>query len=392
MAGRGQPGRVVYLELLDSLLSPDGGHSKARQRLFRDFPWMFTEGWNMERWGLRRRGAGSTAEGLGSVRGITFPLRSFPRVLLPVVVWVTQFVQLMLRRRAGILIAYGPLMGTGAAAARVVRRKSSRLVIRIINDFSARNRDLYGKERESRILQRLERFVLKRADLVLPMGASTHEIAARAGVSEERIVELPHPARRFDLEAPAEDDGPVRVVAAGRMVPEKGFDVLIAAFGSVAEEFPDVLLEVAGDGPQRAPLQSMAASMRVLERVRFRGWIPAEEMPGFYSGALVAVLPSRINEGLGMVLVEAGLAGCALVGSDVGGIRDIVRPDRTGMLVPPNDPAALSDALRALLGDPQKAKRLGAGAHAEARAYIEGRDDAVRRVRDRITALQTELG
>jgi glycosyltransferase involved in cell wall biosynthesis len=111
-------------------------------------------------------------------------------------------------------------------------------------------------------------------------------------------------------------------------------------------------------------------------------------MPPFFGGARVAVLPSRVNEGLGMVLVEAGLAKCALIGTDVGGIRDIVRPDRTGILVPPNDPEALAEALRALLGHPEQARRLGEGARAEALAYLGRRDEAVQRVRERLAALR----
>jgi glycogen(starch) synthase len=262
------------------------------------------------------------------------------------------------------------------------------LVVRIISDFSARTRALYGKRGESRILQALERFVLRRADLVLPMGSSTHQIATQAGVPEERILELPHPTPWF-RPTPARQDGRPRVACAGRLVPDKGFDVLVAAFAELAEEFPDVLLDVAGDGPQRSNLEALAASLGLADRVRFRGWLSADSMPDFFGGALVAVLPSRINEGLGMVLVEAGVAGCALIGTDVGGIRDIVHPDRTGLLVPPNDYAALADALRMLLRDPELARRLGKGAQAEARAYIGRRDEAVQRVRERVNALLT---
>jgi glycosyltransferase involved in cell wall biosynthesis len=383
------PRRVVYLELLDSLLDTDAGEGRARYRLGRDFPWLPGEGWEVERWGLRRSKRIPYAAEPTSLRGPTFPLPAFPRVLLPVVVWATQFVRALLRPRAGIFVAYSPLMAAGAAAARYLRPRSV-LVVRVISDFSARAGALYGRPRESRILRAIEGFAFRRADLVVPMGSSTRELAARAGVTEDRIVELPHPAPWFGAKPiPVERGGPPRIAAAGRLVPDKGFDVLLAAFAEIADEHPEVELDLAGDGPERPNLETMAASLGIADRVRFRGWVGSNAMPGLFGAAAIAVLPSRINEGLGMVLVEAGLAGCALVGSDVGGIRDIVLPERTGILVPPNDPGALADGLRTLLRDPEKAERLGAGAQAEARAYIGRRDAAALRVRDRIEALRT---
>jgi glycosyltransferase involved in cell wall biosynthesis len=111
-------------------------------------------------------------------------------------------------------------------------------------------------------------------------------------------------------------------------------------------------------------------------------------MRGFFGGALISVLPSIVNEGLPTVLLEAGLAGCALIGSDVGGIRDIVHPDRTGMLVPPNDPGALADALRTLLRDPERRERLGAAAEVEARTSLGRWDQAVKRVQERMHSLR----
>jgi glycosyltransferase involved in cell wall biosynthesis len=390
MRTRELPKKIVYLELLDSLLDPDGGEGRTRYRLGRDFPWLLGEGWEVERWGLRRSKRIPYTTEPRTLRGPTFPLPAFPRVLLPAVVWATQFVRALRRPRSGISLAYSPVTGTGAAAARVFRRRSSVLVVRIISDFSARTGALYGRPRETRILKALERFVLRRADLVLPMAPFTHQLASQAGVPEERILELPHPAPWFGLEViPAERDGPRRIAGAGRLVREKGFDLLLVAFAEIAEEYPDVLLDVAGDGAEGSNLNALATSLGIADRVRFRGWIGANAMPGFFGGAVVAVLPSRINEGLPMVLVEAGLAGCALVGSDVGGIKDVIRPDRTGVLVPPNDPESLANALRTLLREPERASRMGAEARKESLAYVGRRDEAIRLVRERLDALRS---
>ncbi len=167
----------------------------------------------------------------------------------------------------------------------------------------------------------------------------------------------------------------------------KGFDVLLRAFAVLAPEVDDVVLELAGDGPERDRLEGLAAELGLEQRVRFHGWLPAGRMRDFFAGALVSVLPSRVEEGLGMVLVEAGVAGCALVGSDLGGIRDIVRSASTGVLVPPEDPVATADALRRLLADRDEARRLGAGARAAALAYVGDREAALCELRRRFDEL-----
>ena len=390
MAANELPRKVIYLELIDSLMDRDGGESRARFYLAWDFPWLFADGWAIERWGLRRSKPGPSQSEVGAVRGLTFPLPAFPRLLLPVVVWATQFVQSVVRPRAGILVAYSPVMGTGAAMARFLRRSFPLLVIRITSDvWSSRARVLGGRRVEPRIVQALERFVLARADLILTVGPFTHDIVRGFGVHEDRILELPRPTSWHGVDVPhVEEGGPPRVAVAGRLVLDKGFDVLLLSFAKIAEEFPDLVLDVAGDGPERANLQRLADSLGIADRVRFPGWLDGDSMQRFFGGALISVLPSPLSEGLPAALLEAGLAGCALIGTDVGGIRDIVQPDRTGILIPPNDHMALTDALRTLLRDPERARRLGEEAQAVARAHLERRDEAVQRVRERMNALR----
>jgi glycosyltransferase involved in cell wall biosynthesis len=389
------PKTLVYLEALFSLTEAGGGAGRVHFRVRRDFPWIFEEPWVIERWGLRRaerhsarRQAGGTQG--NAVRGPRFPFPVFPRVFLLPVMWVTHLLQGLLRPRAGIFVAYSPIVGVGAAVARLLRRRTPVLIVRIIEDPTAKDRLLYRKRVEPWVLERLGGFALRRADLVLPMGPFTHELATRAGVPEERIIELSHPTRWEGAEPPAgEADGPPRIVGAGRLIPEKGFDLLLLAFADLTDEFPDVRLELAGDGVQRPDLERLANDLELGDRVRFMGWIPGQGMGSFFSGARVAVLPSRMNEGLGMVLVEAGVAGCALVGTDVEGIRDIVHPGRTGILVPPNDFEVLAEALRSLLRDPDEARRLGAGAREEALAFVGRRDAALQEIRQRVEALRS---
>lgn len=384
------PRRLVYLELLDSMFDWDGGSSRAAGRIARDFPWTIDQEWEMERWGLRYPFRGTPPGGESvPLRGLALPFRVFPRVLLPMLVWMIQFVLALRRPRAGIMLAYSPLMAAGVAAARFFR-PSSVLVVRVIESVSSRARHLYRRPVEARVLRAIERFGLRRADLVIPVGPFTHEIATAAGVREGKILELPNPVsfRVAQLASTAAPGGPIRLVSAGRLVPEKGIDVLILAFAEVFDEIPDVVLEVAGDGPQRPALEKLVERLGIEARVKFAGYLPPDSMPSFLAGASLAVLPSRVEEGLPRVLVEAGLAGCALVGTDLGGIKDIVEPDRTGVLVPPNNPGALAEALLRLLRDPGQLRRLGREAQGRSRKYLHGRESALRAIRERMEVLR----
>lgn len=180
---------------------------------------------------------------------------------------------------------------------------------------------------------------------------------------------------------------PARVVTAARLIRGKGIDTLLTAFASLVEEEPGVCLEIAGEGKERPALEHLASRLGLGDRIRFRGWIPAHDMPAFFGPALVAALPSRVEEGHPMALREAALAGCALVGTDLGGIRDVVQQGETGLLVPPEDPHALAKALRHLLQNPDEARELGMMARKRALEYFQGRDQALQDLRARIYAL-----
>jgi glycosyltransferase involved in cell wall biosynthesis len=171
---------------------------------------------------------------------------------------------------------------------------------------------VYGSPPLARALDAIERFVLRHADLVIPMAGFTRDVAIRAGVAEDRILDLPIPPRWGTTEVPERSaDGSTRIAVAARLERPKAVEVLVHAFASVAEDIGDVSLEVAGDGRERPKLEELVSRLGLDHRVRFHGWVPAQDMPRFFSEARVDVLPSRVEEGHGMALREAALAGCA---------------------------------------------------------------------------------
>ncbi|MGH2747959.1 MAG: glycosyltransferase family 4 protein [Actinomycetota bacterium] len=379
--------RIVYLEAVTPLLSDPQSRGRALAWVGRDFPWAVGDGWSLEWWGVRSRADRTVSLDGMRVRGPRVPFKRLPRIVLMACAWATHLVLALRYPRAAILLARSPSLGVGAAVARRIRRGSS-LVVRVVERSSSKALNLYGSERVFRILDTLDRFALRRADLVFLLGEFTTTLARRAGVADDRILVVPSPTSWGGV-APVPDGArnPQAVACAARLHPEKGIDVLIRAFAAVSSEFPEAVLDIAGEGRERASLESLSAELGVAGRVRFRGWLDPRDMPAFLAGASIAVLPSRVEEGQSRALQEAGLAGCALIGSDCGGIRDVVKPGRTGLLVPPDDPDRLADALRRLLKNPQEARRLGEGARALAVAHFARRNAALDQLKQRMYAL-----
>lgn len=134
-------------------------------------------------------------------------------------------------------------------------------------------------------------------------------------------------------------DGPLRLVAVGRLDPVKGHDVLLRALVDV----PDAVLTVLGEGHARPSLEKAVADRGLADRVRLPGW--SEDVAGELRAYDVLVLPSR-SEGWPLTVVEAMLAGLPVVATTVGSVPEIVQDGRTGLLVPKDDAAALAVALR----------------------------------------------
>ncbi len=139
------------------------------------------------------------------------------------------------------------------------------------------------------------------------------------------------------------------VGALGRLHVNKGFDILLQAAALLRERGISVKLQIAGDGPEDDTLKTLAARLGLgAEDLEFTGWVTG---PADYLAKLdLFVLPSRV-EPFGLVVVEAMAAGVPVISSDIDGPRTILRSGELGVMVPPEDPSALADAIAAALAD-----------------------------------------
>ncbi len=171
------------------------------------------------------------------------------------------------------------------------------------------------------------------------------------------------------------DRGPL-VVSVSRLVPRKGMDVLIEAAGRLATSYPDLVVAIAGDGRELERLQRQAA--RSPADVRVLGRVGDQDRASLLGAADVFVMACRTRwlgleqEGFGIVFLEAAAAGVPQVAGDSGGASEAVLDGETGLVVRnPGDPGAVAEALRSLLADPRRRRRMGRAA----RARVQGSFD-----------------
>lgn len=183
-----------------------------------------------------------------------------------------------------------------------------------------------------------------------------------AGIDGARLVHLPNfvpagtsePSRRPSR----------RVACVSRLSHEKGVDVLVDAVAFLDD---DVGVDIAGDGPDRARLEDRARDLVPPGRITFHGQVPREQAMQLLRSAAVTAVPSRCYENQPMVVLEAFSVGTPVVGSDLGGISELIRDGRDGLVVPPGDPVALAGALQELLDRPAQARLMGSRGRDRAR-------------------------
>jgi glycogen(starch) synthase len=176
------------------------------------------------------------------------------------------------------------------------------------------------------------------------------------------------------VDPPAEEPAPLppipHVLALGRLVPAKGFDVALQAFAALAAEFSDAQFTIAGDGASREELQTLSRDLGLEARVHFVGWVEPAQVPTLLSEASVVVMPSR-REGLPLVAVQAALMARPIVATQAGGLREIVIDELTGLTVAEDDAVGVAAAVGRLLRDVEAASRMGHRARAHVRTALD---------------------
>ena len=211
--------------------------------------------------------------------------------------------------------------------------------------------------------QRCVRFTMPWANRVVLCSNTFRDFAIRGeGATSAQLITIPNSIRLADYALPidraalrAELGMPTDEIllgSVGRLVPQKGFDVLLRALALIPRR--DIRLLIAGTGGEEATLRRLAAELGVEDRVCFAGY--RRDVPRLMKCFDLYTHASRF-EGMPIVVLEAMASGCPIVATAVDGTRELIENGVHGLLVPPENPASLAEAIQAALADPAAAVR-----------------------------------
>lgn len=205
--------------------------------------------------------------------------------------------------------------------------------------------DVEAPQRGTEFDRRVFRATLREADAVTACsGALLGQALASApeAASKARVIYNGIPVPAEAVASGAGNDAPF-YFAAGRMVPKKGFDVLVRAIALCAEGGHPVRLELAGDGPERGRLETLAKQLHAAEHIHFAGTLERDALLGRMSECRAVIVPSR-REPFGMVALEGMAYGKPVIATHVDGLAEVLE-DAAGVMAPPDNPRALAEAI-----------------------------------------------
>jgi len=264
---------------------------------------------------------------------------------------------------ADIIIAQDPKTGFLAYYANIFAKKP--VIFQMCQDF-IEYLELYDFNfLLKRFIIGINKIMLKKCCKSFPIVALSNHIKKRAEYyGAKKTVVIPIHGIDFKILYPKKTNlknklgikGPM-LLTVGRLTPEKGTSYLIDSVKDLVKDYPSLKLVIIGIGYLENKLKKQAEDLGIKENVIFEGFVDHRKLIDYFNAADLFVLPS-LKEGLGYVSGEALVCKTPVIGSNVGGIPDVVINNKTGLLVPPRDTLALTNAVKKLLNNKLLAKKL----------------------------------
>ena len=295
--------------------------------------------------------------------GLPLTLRKYPlaRLQLPIFLARHSAMISQVARRCDLVHAHWTLSGGAALLGRWVYRKPTLVTVH--------GSDIFQVPRHP-VGAALTRAILQRADRITAVSDALKQATRALGIGEEKIEVISNGIDLARFVPPMPDlrhaPGEVEriILFAGFLIKRKGVRYLIKALSLLPDDLPPYRLVIVGEGPEEEALRAQVAALGLAARVEFAGFQPQAVVGEWMRRARLFVLPS-LEEGQGVVLLEALASATPVLASDVDGIREVVTPE-VGVRVPSADPAALAHALQTLLVDDDAWQRMSMAARQRA--------------------------
>ena len=282
--------------------------------------------------------------------------------------------------RPEVLVVQGAEDTALALAGRRLARSNVPVVFDVHGDWRNNTR-VYGSPGRrvlAPVADALARLTLRHADAVRTVSGFTSELVREQGVEPTATFPAYMDLAPFTATPPVALPTTPQALFVGVLERYKAVDVLADAWPSVCARVQGARLHVVGRGRLANTVEALVTETSL--GVSWTPELPTEGVAQALDESTLLVLPSR-GEGMGRVLVEAFCRGRSIVGTDSGGIPDLVENGVSGFLVPPDDSDGLAAALTRVLGDPVLAQRLGSGAHAAAGRWVATPEEFAGRMR-----------
>ena len=228
-----------------------------------------------------------------------------------------------------------------------------------INDFDASKKSVTGNLlRKAAWVTGVSQAILKDAQKIIP------EILSRSSVIYNGIVEETTQPTLLPFKDKC-------ILYIGRLVHEKGVDLVLKAFSQIIKSYPSTKLIIAGDGPKRNLLEKLSLDIQINHLVDFVGEYAPQTVFELINKATLVVVPSRYHEAFGQVALEASQMGRPVIASRVAGLEEIVIDQHTGLLVEMENSKAIAEAISFLLSNPDKAIQLGKNGYHRANSFFQ---------------------
>jgi len=212
--------------------------------------------------------------------------------------------------------------------------------------------DFQHKKYDSKIekLKQRRTVILKNADCVIAVSHFMSDLAQKIGVAKDKISVIYNSVNFFSEQNQKIKPTAPTLVFAGRLMPWKGVTALLSVVAELKNNFPDIIFEVLGDGPQELYLKEVAKNLSLGKNVNFHGRVSEPESHKIFSRSTIFVLNTNY-EGLPHSVLNAMACGLPVITTPVGGNPEVVQDGENGLLAPYNDKKAWANAITRLLND-----------------------------------------